>query len=229
MDRPGMQTPWGISEHVETIAPGIYRHRTERHGGLHLDPTRQAALEVKFEFPTFAGGPWYEEDADWAAVAIAFPEHFTTEQLMAAVRIAQAPQLQWERQQNRPDRWADVKRYLAGPGEDVALQALGRAAETAEAFRTASLSTHGNGWTVTVRRGQERRSFPMTVYPEGDVWHPEEVHLREIDVLKPDDPGPRPYSDFEEDPTTSGITPSEREALTTLVNSVGGPAVRRGQ
>jgi hypothetical protein len=37
-------------------------------------------------FKSYAGKQWLEEDADWAIAALAFPEHFTAQDLRAAVR-----------------------------------------------------------------------------------------------------------------------------------------------
>jgi hypothetical protein len=36
--------------------------------------------------PTFAGGNWYEEDCDWALVALSFPELFIGTGAMDAAR-----------------------------------------------------------------------------------------------------------------------------------------------
>lgn len=82
-------TPWGTSQTKRVQAEGIVWYETASHGGFHLSPERQAEFEERFPwFETFAGGPWYEEDQDWAAVALAFSGLFTHREIAAAVRTA---------------------------------------------------------------------------------------------------------------------------------------------
>ncbi len=73
-----MYTPWGTAQTIETIAEGITSVTTPSHGGIHLSPERFAQICPEWQ-ETFAGGPWFEEDHDWAKVAVTFPEHFTPE------------------------------------------------------------------------------------------------------------------------------------------------------
>ena len=99
-------TPWGPSQHEEAVAPGIVFYSTAGHGGYHLDRDRMAAFHRLFPtFITFAGGPWFEEDCDAAAVVIAFPEHFSEDSLRCAIESAE-----WS--MNRPaasnDDWTAV-------------------------------------------------------------------------------------------------------------------------
>ena len=81
-----MNTPWGPSDHQTHVAPGIVFHSTPSHGGYHLDAKRNAQVLAKFPgFRTFCGSVgWYEEDCDWAAVALTFPDLFTAENLAHA-------------------------------------------------------------------------------------------------------------------------------------------------
>jgi len=176
-------TPWGPSQDVTTIAPGITQHHTARHGGIHLSPERQRDLEQRFEFRTFAGGSWYEEDEDVAAVVVAFPEFFSPEAIAQAVRTVQ--------RQAQTERWADVARYLESEGEPVVLAALGREAETAEAWRVSSIMTGGDGWEVTVRRGDQRRTFELADYPRSMIFTDDEVYQRVLGILPPEAPGPQ--------------------------------------
>lgn len=70
-------TPWGFSDTEREIANGITLVSTPSHGGYYLSQARQAELLARFpSFTTWAGGPWYEEDCDWAVVAIVFPTAF---------------------------------------------------------------------------------------------------------------------------------------------------------
>ena len=84
------RTPWGQSQHEKQIGKGteITGFVTAGHGGWKLGPAAHTALQRKFKFNTFAGGPWYEEDCDVCAVVIAFPLEFSTSQVLKAVEAA---------------------------------------------------------------------------------------------------------------------------------------------
>jgi hypothetical protein len=80
-------TPWGMSQTVEQIAPGILWYSTASHGGYHLSASRLAAMPEPYKsWGPWAGKGWYEEDCDWCVVALAFPEFFTPEDGIAALR-----------------------------------------------------------------------------------------------------------------------------------------------
>jgi len=67
-------TPWGASQQATIYADGIVSHTSSSHGGFHLS----AARNVKV-LPTLRNASgWYEEDAEWAIVALTFPDVFTT-------------------------------------------------------------------------------------------------------------------------------------------------------
>jgi len=81
-------TPWGIADSVTEVAPGITFYSTPSHGGYHLSPERRAAMPPAIrDKETFARGNWYEEDCDWALVALAFPAYFPPEAIDAAHRV----------------------------------------------------------------------------------------------------------------------------------------------
>ena len=67
-----MNTPWGRSDHKEEIAEGITFYGTPSHGGIKLNSARNKQIP---EYMRSADN-WYEEDCDWAKVAVIFPEHF---------------------------------------------------------------------------------------------------------------------------------------------------------
>ena len=80
------QTPWGKPDSIREIAPGIVRFDTPSHGGYWLSPERVAEMPKPLrEFKPFAGANWYEEDADWAIVCLAFPQHFPDDAIFAAL------------------------------------------------------------------------------------------------------------------------------------------------
>lgn len=74
----GPRTPWGNADFATTFALGITFYTTPSHGGFYLSPEREEALQAKFPgFRPFCGvAGWYEEDCDWSAVALTFPDAF---------------------------------------------------------------------------------------------------------------------------------------------------------
>lgn len=76
-----VSTPWGLSQWRTDYGPGVSFYTTASHGGFHLDAERLRELTAKLgTVKTFCGQPaWFEEDCDWAYVALAFPELFTAE------------------------------------------------------------------------------------------------------------------------------------------------------
>lgn len=70
-------TPWGLADTTEEIARGIVRYDTPSHGGYYLSPDRHKRMPKHLrDYKPFAGGRWYEEDADWCIVALAYPGEF---------------------------------------------------------------------------------------------------------------------------------------------------------
>lgn len=67
-----MKTPWGKSDHEKVIAHGITFYGTPSHGGFKLHSAKN------YQIPDYMRSKdgWYEEDCDWAIVAVVFPEHF---------------------------------------------------------------------------------------------------------------------------------------------------------
>ncbi len=72
-----IHTPWGPSQTVRELAPGIVDVTTSSHGGLRLSPSRWAELRAHFpRFKSFAGPHWLEEDCDYMAAVSIWPELF---------------------------------------------------------------------------------------------------------------------------------------------------------
>jgi len=75
-----MRTPWGQADHYEQIAPGVYRVDTPSHGGYWVREFARAKWPENLrDYEPFAGVGWYEEDCDWAIVALAMPHLFPVE------------------------------------------------------------------------------------------------------------------------------------------------------
>jgi hypothetical protein len=80
-------TPWGVAQTVKEIAYGITDYSTASHGGIGLSPERWRELKAKLPlFESWAGENWLEEDSDWSAAALVWPEYFTPENIEGAKR-----------------------------------------------------------------------------------------------------------------------------------------------
>jgi len=101
-----MNTPWGRSNTQSTIAQGITRVTTTRHGGFRLDDTRWQELKTVFpDFTSFAGEKWLEEDCDWAIAYAVWPDAFTghnclpesnyPQAVMTLTRYLNVPEAYW--------------------------------------------------------------------------------------------------------------------------------------
>jgi hypothetical protein len=70
----GAHTPWGPSQGGTVYTEGITSHSTAGHGGFKLSADRNRKVHPMLR----SAGGWYEEDGEWAIVAITFPHLFTT-------------------------------------------------------------------------------------------------------------------------------------------------------
>jgi hypothetical protein len=72
--RSGHITPWGTADVSRRYGEGVVFHSTPSHGGFELSVEANARVH-----PAWCNaGRFYEEDLDWAKVAHAFPQLFTT-------------------------------------------------------------------------------------------------------------------------------------------------------
>jgi hypothetical protein len=86
MNRHPTSTPWGHSDTVTEIAPGIVSYSTPSRGGYWLSDARVASMPRQLrDFQPFAGPNFYEEDCDWSIVALAFPQFFPDDAIPAAL------------------------------------------------------------------------------------------------------------------------------------------------
>lgn len=116
-------TPWGPSQGATVFAEGIVCHSTAGHGGFHLADDRNARVDGRLR----NANSWYEEDAEWAIVAITFPELFTNFERRCA-------------DQTVKDSWPDEFEAITGtvlePGQ------------SREKDRRAFQSRHAGDWIV---------------------------------------------------------------------------------
>ncbi len=105
--RMSASTPWGGSQMVVIYADGIVAHSTAGHGGFHLSADRNAKIHPLLR----KGTPWYEEDCEWAIVALSFPDLFTGYERAAAEKTIRNT---W------PDEWEAIHGAKLTEGESWA-------------------------------------------------------------------------------------------------------------
>lgn len=102
--RMSASTPWGGSQIAVIYAEGVVFHCTVGHGGFHLSPDRNAKIHPLLR----KDAPWYEEDCEWAIVALSFPELFTGYERSMAERTIRNT---W------PDAWEAIRGCELAEGE----------------------------------------------------------------------------------------------------------------
>lgn len=173
MMREQKRTPWGIADSRVEYGEGVTRYGTPGHGGFHLDRKRNAKVHPALR-KACGNGPWYEEDASWAAVAHSLPELFTSRERKHATDTLK--------------RWYPHA-YMAATGEKVELseshvlrqeeharkhandwQAIAASRDDENPGLTRVIATLGgrrSDWKTTV----EEKTFlvPSSEYTVGDV------------------------------------------------------------
>ena len=72
-----MYTPWGHPHTIETIVEDhVWKLHTPSHGGYRLSNDYLAKMPEQLRQCSFTNDRWFEEDASWCAVPLAFPELF---------------------------------------------------------------------------------------------------------------------------------------------------------
>ena len=102
--RMSASTPWGGSQMAVIYAEGVIAHSTAGHGGFHLSADRNSKVHSLLRKVT----PWYEEDCEWAIVALSFPELFTGYERSTAEKTIRNT---W------PDAWGAIHRCKLAEGE----------------------------------------------------------------------------------------------------------------
>lgn len=100
----GANTPWGVSQGGTLYAEGVTGHSTAGHGGFGLSNEQNRNVHPMLR----SAGGWYEEDADWAIVAITFPHLFTAFERCCAERAIKDS---W------PDAWEAIFGTILAPSE----------------------------------------------------------------------------------------------------------------
>jgi hypothetical protein len=77
-------TPWGASQYSKSYGRGIVFYGTAGHGGFHVSKTLMEKIPDYMRATPYSGGGWFEEDCDWAIVALIFPDRFKPEDVESA-------------------------------------------------------------------------------------------------------------------------------------------------
>ena len=85
-------TPWGAAQTTKKIADGLWQVTTAGHGGIYVDYDLRGKLRA--QGTPYSGNGWFEEDCDWAIVALSFPQHFDAKTLEAARKTAGSEYMQ---------------------------------------------------------------------------------------------------------------------------------------
>ncbi|KEA04350.1 hypothetical protein QOV31_005129 (plasmid) [Agrobacterium fabrum] len=102
--RMAASTPWGPSQLATIYAEGIVSHMTAGQRGFHLSAERNACvLPMLRKF-----SPWYEEDAEWAIVALTFPDLFTSYERKCADETIR---------NSSPSAWEEIHGRELAPGQ----------------------------------------------------------------------------------------------------------------
>lgn len=84
-------TPWGAPQTVDDIGEGVCFVSTASHGGYYVPPAVNERIPAHWRAISWnnqAARGWYEEDCDWALVALALPHLFIREEVELARKIA---------------------------------------------------------------------------------------------------------------------------------------------
>lgn len=138
-------TPWGAPQHMTTLADGIQSVSTGSHGGRKLSAERNAQMR---DYMRNEDG-WYEEDSEWAKVAVVFPDAFGAD-VVTAYRTLR----NW-----KPDAYERFTGRVLKPGDSYI-----RDQQTFRRDHANSLivvSAYG-AWASWVPQGARRRQPPSS-------------------------------------------------------------------
>lgn len=80
-------SPWG---NVDDWSPfgdqGLYQHSTPSHGGVYVPEEMKRMMPAPYRNANaYGGGCWFEEDSEWALVALSFPSGHSEKNIKAAI------------------------------------------------------------------------------------------------------------------------------------------------
>jgi hypothetical protein len=153
--KTGSKTPWGKAQTVKTVIPGIISVTTAGHGGIKVAKALNDTIPV---IARKADG-WYEEDCEWAIVALCFPVAFTCSQKLAAATC----------KNYYPKAYTAITDKEVAPSESYTMRKAAFEAETANKFVAKSAVNAGIGmvkvWFFKASTGEERVAhIPAAIY-----------------------------------------------------------------
>ncbi len=158
--RMNCSTPWGPSQGATVYTDGIVSHTTAGHGGFKLSNERNAKIHPMLR----CADGWYEGDAAWAAVALAYPNLFSGYERKCADRTVR---------DTSPDAWEAIFGRPLAPGESH------------EKDRRAFEREHASDWIViSALRSDHRIGMTEVVATIGGV---RATHAQERRFLLPSD------------------------------------------
>jgi hypothetical protein len=184
-------TPWGFAQHTKKYADGIVSYSTAGHGGFRLDAERQAIVDSRLPaFKSFAGRQWYEEDQDWAIVAIMFPECFEPHELRNAVSTVRGS-AESERNRGSSRGWIEAQAWLeSASGSQIMAIVAKWNNDNAANWTIASLGSPPKGygyncWSVGLRRvcDSKYQNVVLTDYPESLLT---DADIERLTAVKPE-------------------------------------------
>ncbi len=152
--RSHANTPWGTSQGATVFAYGVICHSTAGHGGFHLAADRNAKVDPRLRRP----GGWYEEDVEWAIVALTFPHLFTSSERRSAEQTVKDS---W------PDAWEAIFGTVLAPGQSH------------QTDRRAFHSRHAADWIViSAIRSEQHDGHVEVIATLGGKREPDAVERR---------------------------------------------------
>lgn len=160
---PPNDSPWGQPHSTKMQAPGVWCITTASHGGFYVAPEILATFPPAIRaFKPWAGEGWFEEDCDWALVALALPSAFDGRSIHHAIMTVR----------NSRDYFngTDIEAYLTGTAQGREAARKGAEWYTANAmlFEFGCMSGGGDGCSGQIRRvdGGETLLYHCKEWPE---------------------------------------------------------------
>ena len=158
-------TPWGVSQGATAYAEGVVFHSTASHGGFHLSDERNAEVDHRLR----RRNGFYEEDAEWAIVAMTFPDLFTGFERRSADQTVKDS---W------PDAWEAIRGTILEPGQSF------------EKDRRAFHKRHAKDWIVIAAiRSDHHLGHVETIATRGGERGPSVEEQRFLVPIADYDPG----------------------------------------
>ncbi len=147
-------TPWGPSQGATVFGERVVCHSTAAHGGFHLSADRNAKVDRGLR----RQGGWYEEDAEWAIVALTLPHLFTSFERRSAEQTVKDS---W------PDAWEAIFGTVLAPGQSH------------EKDRRAFHARHAGDWIViSAIRAEQHHGFVEVIATPGGARGPKTEERR---------------------------------------------------